>query len=163
MIRLVLFFFLIVLGCTESKKPSEKISPEEINSILGQFQESDAIFTEKGVAFDSILTLAGTRLRDGIDERIKMKLFFYGPHCRGYFNLPLTDDKNLQVFGKNIDNQWILKCVTKLNMEEVGGYMLIEQKKSIYQGIWSNGHVNFKNEKIRLVKNSTDYNILTDW
>ncbi len=163
MIRLAFLFSLIVFSCSESKLGQRELSTDDINSILGQVQENDTAFTEKGIAFDSIVTLAGLRNLDESDARMKMKLFFFGDYCRGYFNLSDLDIKNLQFFGKKIDNMWALKCVTKLNMEEAGGYILFWPDGTDYSGIWSNGDVNFKQGKIRLAKQEIDYNTLTVW
>ncbi len=163
MMRPVFFFCFVILGCAESESKYERISAHEINAILGEFGDTDAVFTSKGVSFDSIVTYAGKRMLNGTIEKTKLKLFFYGEYCRGYFNLPEKDTKNLQVFGKKISGDWILKCVTKLNMEEAGGYIFLVKEENAYNGIWSNGHVNFKKGNLRLQKQKLDYNILTDW
>jgi hypothetical protein len=164
MIRLAFLFSLIVLSCSETKHSKRDLNTDDINNILGQVQENDPVFTEKGIAFDSIVTLAGIRQLEGKNERIKMKLFYFGSYSRGYFNLPDLDIKNLQFFGKKIDNSWALKCVTKLNMEEAGGYMIYWQgENDSYEGIWSNGEVNFKQGKIILDRQVIDYNTLTIW
>ena len=163
MIRVLLFFSLIILGCSQSKLEKDQMSTETVNSILGQVSENDSAFTEKGIAFDSIITLAGVRLLENKSERIKVKLFFFGDNCRGYFNLIDKDSKNLQFFGSKIDNKWALKCVTKLNMEEVGGYIIFWPSDKDIKGVWSNGDVNFKQGKIILTKQELDYNILTVW
>ena len=89
-----------------------------------------------------------------------MKLFYFGPLARGYYNLADQDDKNLQVFGRQIDDHWAFKCVTKINMEEAGGYMILDQD---HNGIWSSGHINFDTEKISLEKKDTDYQDLSQW
>lgn len=162
MIRLAFLFGLIILSCSESKHTKRSLKAEDINSILSHIQENSPVYTEKGIAFDSIVTLAGVRSLDN-DERLKMKLFFFGDHCRGYFNLADTDTKNLQFFGKKVEDAWALKCVTKLNMEEAGGYILLWKDSQDYSGIWSNGHVNFEKGEITLAKQAIDYNTLTVW
>ncbi|MEE9374370.1 MAG: hypothetical protein V3V00_15045, partial [Saprospiraceae bacterium] len=155
---------LIVLGCSESKNQQKGLSNEEVNLILDEIREDDSAFTQKGIEFDSIVTLAGNRVLNSEKVRVKLKLFYFGNHCRGYFNLPDLDTKNLQFFGKKINNMWALKCVTKLNMEEAGGYILFNYtKKNDITGFWSNGHVNFKQGKIVLAKQELDYNTLTVW
>jgi len=163
MIRVLFFFSLIIVGCGESARQNEKLNTSQINSILGHIQENDPAFTEKGITFDSITTLAGIRSLEEKQERIKMKIFYFGENCRGYFNLPNQDAKNLQFFGKKVDNRWALKCVTKLNMEEVGGYIIFNRGLNSYDGIWSNGDVNFNKGKIILSKQELDYNTLTVW
>jgi len=139
------------------------MGPEQINSILRNFSETDEIFISDNISFDSIVTYAGLRILEDKNEKIKLKLFFYGEYCRGYYNLPEKDIKNLQVFGMNINNDWILKCVTKLNMEEAGGYLFFSMKDNEYEGIWSNGGVNFKKGFLHLFRQDKDYNIIADW
>ena len=163
--KLTLLICLICLtSCSLDKGGLESLNNDEINQILSHLDESDILFTSKDVTFDSIATYAGTRELDGSVEKIKVKLFFYDGLSRGYFNLPAKDIKNLQVFGKLVEDKWIFKCVTKLNMEEVGGYIIVDGKANgQWTGIWSNGHVNFKKGKVSLIKQERDYNILTDW
>lgn len=162
--RLTLIVLVVIVACTQSqKKGLESMSTEEINKILGSFSENEAIFTEKDISFDSIVTYAGRRSQGDKSVRIKLKMFFFGDKCRGYYNLADTDNKNLQIFGKNVGGNWALKSVTKLNMEEVGGYMLMIIKDNVCEGIWSNGEVNFKKGSMHLVKQNTDYNLITDW
>ena len=49
-------------------------------------------------------------------------------------------------------------------MEEAGGYMIYWQgENDSYEGIWSNGEVNFKQGKIILDRQVIDYNTLTIW
>lgn len=150
--------WLICYGC--DNRSLEKLKPEEINSILANVSEDDPAFVQKGISFDSIVTLAGTRTIGNKTERIKFRLYHFQHLTRGYFNLTDRDDKNLQVFGKLIDGNWVIKCVTKLNMEEVGGYIILQPDRN---GIWSNGHINFKTETIALKKQTTDYDDLTSW
>lgn len=159
LLRLFCFiiFSLMLHSCGD--KSTSSFSNEDINSILAQVDEDDLSFTQKEVQFDSIVTLAGTRTINGSPQKIKIKLFYFGEFARGYFNVKEIDDKNLQMFGKSIDNLWAFKCVTKLNMEEAGGYIIIDNN----QGIWSNGHINFKKEQISLEKQDIDYTNLINW
>jgi hypothetical protein len=162
--RLTLFICLVVLiNCTSINKKDEELSPEQINAILGQFSETDEVFVKKNISFDSVVTYAGFRSLGERSEKIKMKLFYYDDNCRGYFNIPHLDNKNLQVFGKKMKDDLILKCVTKINMEEAGGFMFLVPELEGYSGTWSNGHVNFKLGRIELKKQSTDYNTLAEW
>lgn len=163
MIRFTILLSLIVLGCSDTKQQQRNLNAEKVNSILGQIQENDPVYTEKGIDFDSIVTLAGSRVLDGALEKVKVKMFFFGEHCRGYYNLSEKDNKNLQFFGKRNADMWSLKCVTKLNMEEVGGYIMFWPEGENLEGVWSTGHVNFKQGKISLKKQDLDYNILTSW
>jgi len=48
-------------------------------------------------------------------------------------------------------------------MEEVGGYIIFNRGLNSYDGIWSNGDVNFNKGKIILSKQELDYNTLTVW
>lgn len=132
----------------------------EINTLLSQIDENDAAFVEKEIIFDSIATMAGLRSLNSMEEPIKIKLFYFGDRVRGYYNLASRDDKNLQIFGRQLDGRWVIKCVTKLNMEEAGGYIILEKTGD---GIWSTGHVNFKKGRITLEKQYTDYNSLENW
>lgn len=163
MIRVLLLFSIIIIGCSGPSKQNENLNNDQINSILGQLQENDPVYTQKGISFDSIVTLAGIRSVNDKQERIKMKLFYFGDNCRGYFNLADLDSKNLQFFGKKVDNRWALKCVTKLNMSEVGGYIIFDKDSKGLDGIWSNGDVNFQKGDIILTKQELDYNTLTVW
>lgn len=163
MMRLTFLICLVALSCTEVRKGLGAHSNEEINAILSQLNEADPLFTAKDITFDSIATYAGTRQLDDHLEKFKLKLFFYNGVCRGYFNLPSEDTKNLQVFGSKVDGKWIMKCVTKLNMEEAGGYMILEEKPGMLSGIWSNGHINFEKGTISMQKQDIDYNILAEW
>jgi hypothetical protein len=131
-----------------------------INAILSNVNEADTTFTKKDVKFDSIVTLAGTRTYLGNNQKVKLKLFYFGNYARGYFNIKDLDDKNLQVFGNKLEDKWALKCVTKINMEEAGGYIIIDDSN---QGIWSSGHINFNKEIIILTKQNKDYATLTEW
>ena len=145
-------------GCGESNLTS--ITPDKINSLLSQVNEDDPRFVEKGISFDSIITKAGNREISTSSERVKIKLFYYDDKVRGYFNLTDRDDKNLQFFGQRIEDLWVLKCVTKLNMQEVGGYIFLDEDGS---GVWSNGDLNFKPQVITLLKSNKDYDVLTSW
>ncbi len=157
---LILFIslWLVCYGC--DSRTLENMTPEQINQILSHINEDDPAFVQKDIVFDSIVTSAGTRHINGKTERVKTRLYYFGDRTRGYFNLADRDEKNLQVFGQKIDNNWVIKCVTKLNMEEVGGYIIIEPGG---QGIWSNGHINFKTEPISLSKQNIDYDDLKTW
>ena len=106
--------WLICCGC--DNRSLESLSVDEINVILSNVNEDDPGFVQKNVSFDSITTTAGTRSLEGKNERIKMRLYFYQDRTRGYYNLADRDDKNLQVFGRKVDDNWAIKCVTKLNM-----------------------------------------------
>jgi len=150
--------WLCCSGCGDSNLTS--ITPEEINGILSHVDEESPRFVEKSIKFDSILTLAGVRQSNDTSERVKIKLFYYNDLVRGYYNLIDKDDKNLQVFGKKVKNRWVLKCVTKLNMTEVGGYMILESGGA---SIWSNGDLNFKPQEITLLKADRDYDVLKTW
>ncbi len=155
---LILLAAVFLAACGEPSISS--LDNYDINDLLVQVNEEDEIFVQKNVVFDSILTLAGRRTLEGKTELVKIKLFYYGDRVRGYFNLSDKDDKNLQVFGKRIGTYWVFKCVTKINMEEAGGYLIMENNR---RGIWSNGHVNFKIGDIALTKQITDYSSLTNW
>ncbi|MFT4566499.1 MAG: hypothetical protein ACI9FN_001460 [Saprospiraceae bacterium] len=160
-----LFAFVLLLtmwfscGC-ESEKRIEDWSKEEINALLSNFDVADPAFVEKDIQFDSILTIAGIRKIGTESQRIKCKLFFFGTHMRGYFNLADQDDKNLQVFGKRIDKYIAFKSATKINMEESDGFLILDEN---YKGIWSNGNINFKNGTISMTKQKTDYTSLESW
>lgn len=145
-------------GCGESSLTS--ITPDKINSLLSQVNEDDPRFVEKSISFDSIITKAGNREISTSSERVKIKLFYYDDKVRGYFNLIDRDDKNLQFFGQRIEDLWVLKCVTTLNMQEVGGYIFLDEGGS---GVWSNGDLNFKPQVISLLKSNKDYDALTSW
>ena len=157
---LILFIslWLVCYGC--DSRTLETMTPEQINEILSHINEDDPAFVQKEVVFDSIVTSAGTRNINDRTERVKSRLYYFGDRTRGYFNLADRDEKNLQVFGKKINNRWVIKCVTKLNMEEVGCYMIMNPNG---QGIWSNGHINFKTEQISLKKQNIDYDDLKTW
>ncbi len=146
-------------GC-DSEKDLTSLSNDDINLLLSHFDAEDPVFVNKEVQFDSILTIAGIRSIDDESERIKSKLFFFGEHTRGYFNLADSDTKNLQVFGKKIGDLWVLKSVTKLNMEESDGYIILDKN---YDGIWSNGNINFRKGSIALKKQNIDYTELNTW
>ena len=150
--------FLLIAGCGNSEL--KDLSNAEINEIMVHVNEDDPSFVEKGIAFDSIITLAGFRELDDKKERIKAKLYFFGERTRGYFNLADLDNKNLQVFGKKVEGDWAIKCVTKLNMEEVGGYILWSPGED---AIWSNGHYNFQKGNLSWTKQNTDYDVLETW
>lgn len=162
MLRLLSFIIIacsfLFFSCQEGALGD--MSPTEINELLSQLNENDPIFTQKEVKFDSIVTLAGIRGFSNVKQKVKLKLFYFGDHARGYFNVSDVDDSNLQIFGKKINNNWAFKCVTKINMEEVGGYIILKKDNS---GIWSNGHINFTVEDIKLTKQPQDYNSLETW
>ncbi|MEL6123139.1 MAG: hypothetical protein AAFQ02_00395 [Bacteroidota bacterium] len=158
-ITCILMCILICLGC-ETKEKLKDWTPEQLNLVLSQVDTADPSFTQKEVAFDSIITLAGVRILGQEQERIKFKLFHFGPYVRGYYNLADRDDKNLQVFGKRIDSQWVMKCVTKLSMTEADGYLLLLPSG---KSIWSNGSVGFEQGYLQLQKQATDYNDLVSW
>ncbi len=153
-----LLIAVMMTACNEASIRS--FDNKEINALLVQVDENDERFIQKNVVFDSIVTRAGQRSLDNKTDRFKIKLFYFGDYARGYFNLALQDEKNLQVFGKRIGEYWVFKCVTKINMEEAGGYLILESDGS---GIWSNGHVNFKKGVIDLKKQITDYSSLENW
>ena len=147
---------LVFLACKEP--PLSSFDNEAINDILAVIDENSDDFVQQIGQFDSILTLAGTRVLDGRSERIKLKIFYFGEFGRGYFNLVDKDEKNLQFFCKKSQGYLAVLCVTKLNMEEAGGYIILNDRN---EGIWSN--VNFKKGIISLKKMNIDYNRLTDW
>jgi len=160
-LQTLIFFaglWLICYGC--DNRSIEGLSVDKINEILSNVNEEDPEFVIKDVVFDSVATLAGTRTLNGQSERIKARLYYYGDRTRGYFNLADRDDKNLQVFGRKVEDQWAIKCVTKLNMEEVGGYIILG---STGRGIWANGHYNFQKEEVTLTKQKIDYDALKSW
>ncbi len=149
--------WLCCSGCGDSNLTS--ITPEEINALLAQVDEESPLFVEKNITFDSIVTRAGVRQIGSGSERVKIKMFYYGNLVRGYFNLIDKDDKNLQFFGQKIGDRWVAECVTKLNMEEVGGYIILNGTA----GIWSKGDINFQPESITLRKSEIDYDVLKSW
>ena len=155
---MLISLWLICFGC-ESRKMNS-LNDQKVNEILSSVDENDPGFVAKGISFDSILTLAGTRSLNDFSEPVKAKLYFYGDLVRGYYNLSNRDERNLQVFGKKVDEYWAIKCVTKLNMEEAGGYIIL---KSWRNGFWSNGHYNFEQGKISMSKQKIDYNDLQSW
>ena len=154
----LMLLWLFCYGCDNSSL--ESLDKVEINKILANVDENDPEFVKKEVPFDSIITSAGSRSLNANSERIKAKLYYYGDRTRGYYNLSDRDEKNLQVFGRKVGDLWALKCVTKLNMEEVGGYIIINPDGS---GIWSNGHYNFETGTISLNKQNRDYTELESW
>ena len=156
---LILAMWLSSYGC-DSKKGIEEWSKEEMNVFLSNFDVADPVFVEKDIQFDSILTIAGIRKLGKDSERVKCKLFFFGDYMRGYFNLADQDDKNLQVFGKRIDQYIALKSATKINMEESDGFLILDKD---YNGIWSNGNINFQNGTIYMKKQNLDYTSLEAW
>lgn len=159
--HLLLLNSLVILIFVSCNAPSlRSLSTDQINAILRQINENDEAFTQKEVSFDSIITLAGTRHLESKAERIKLKLFYFGDRSRGYYNLSDRDVSNLQIFGQKIEGLWVFKCVTKINMEEAGGYLIIQDQS---KGIWSNGHVNFRKGLLELEKKYTDYNELEAW
>ncbi len=160
LLRCAIALIMIVLLTSCGGDTLSSLSKDDINNILAKVNEEDLAFKEGDVKFDSILTYAGTRTYLGEEQRIKMKLFYFGSLTRGYYNLADQDDKNLQVFGRRIDDNWAFKCVTKINMEEAGGYMILDDDLN---GIWSSGHINFDTEKISLEKKDTDYQDLSQW
>lgn len=155
---LVISLWLCSLGCEDSSIHS--LNNDQINKILSEVNEDDPKFVEKGVSFDSILTLAGHRSLNEKSEKVKARFYFFGERTRGYYNLPERDDKNLQVFGKKVGDKWAIKCVTKLNMEEAGGYIILNDNN---KGIWSNGHYNFEKGLVSLKKQDKDYDDLKTW
>ena len=158
--RRVAMLFILIAFTTISCKDTGLNSYDDhmINDLLSHINESDEVFVKKDVVFDSVLTLRGERILEDSQENLKFKLFYYGDYCRGYFNLSDVDNRNLQVFGKKIDDFWAFKCVTKLNMEEAGGYIILSNR----EGIWSNGHVNFRKGNITLKRSNLDYNQLSN-
>ena len=127
---------------------------------MSNVDENDPTFTLKDVKFDSIITVAGQRTYLEDQQNIKMKIFYYGDTARGYYNISDLDEKNLQIFGKRVDDLWAFQCVTKLNMEEAGGYLIMDGN---YQGIWSSGHINYKKQELTLLKRKKDYQELSNW
>jgi hypothetical protein len=160
LVRFISFFLLLGLISCQGDSSLEAMDSSRINAILSAVNETSDTYTQKDVEFDSIVTYAGVRSYSNQDQKVKMKLFYFGEFARGYFNIKDLDDKNLQVFGRKVDGYWALKCVTKINMEEAGGYILLENSK---KGIWSSGHINFIKEPILFTKQNTDYNSLLDW
>lgn len=160
LLRLSLLLILLTLMSCENNSSLVDMDTAQINKILSTVNETAETYTQKDVKFDSIVTYAGTRSYERQDQKVKMKLFYFGEFARGYFNIKDLDDKNLQVFGRKVDNYWALKCVTKINMEEAGGYIVLDNNK---EGIWSSGHINFSKEQIQFKQQDTDYNNLLDW
>lgn len=160
MYRIYIAFLLsagiLYTGCTPDTLLT--LDNEGISRILSLMDENDPAFREKEVAFDSIVSYTGIRTYQGNEQNIKVKLFYFGDRMRGYFNLRDQDDKNLQVFGKMVGGYKAFKCMTTVNMEEAGGYMILDEQN---EGIWSNGHINFEKEQIHLKKSVRDYNDLT--
>lgn len=154
---LIIGSVIILASCAPSSV--ETYSTEQINEIMGHVDGDDPAFTVKDVQFDSVLTLAGTRTYRYDNQRVKAKFFYYGDLARGYYNLTDRDSKNLQVFGKKVDDLWAFTCVTKVNMEEVGGYMILDG----FNGIWSSGHINFEKQNINFKKLNQDYDTLQAW
>lgn len=150
--------FVSLSACKDVSLSS--LNTGQINALLAEIDENDPKFTLKEIQFDSIVTMAGWRTLGEQKERIKLKLFYFGVLSRGYYNLSDKSPANLQVFGKLIENNWVLKCVTKIDMEEVGGYLIIKDQS---EGIWSTGDVNFKMGLLELSKKYTDYNDLETW
>ncbi len=155
---MVMALWLLCPGCED--RDLLNLSDTEVNEILVRVDENDAEFVRKGVVFDSVLTVAGSRTLEEKSERVKARLYFFGDRVRGYYNLADSDQKNLQVFGKKVGNEWAIKCVTKLNMEEAGGYILWSNDGT---GIWATGHNNFKKGLITLQKQNIDYDDLVSW
>lgn len=149
---------IAMAGCGD--QPISSFDNHRINDLMVQVDENDPAFVAKGIEFDEVVTWAGHRTLDGQEERYKMKLFYYGDRVRGYYNLSDRDDKNLQVFGRYINDMWVLKSVTKINTEEADGYIILSDSG---EGIWSNGKVNFKKGTIALTKMNRDYNTLNEW
>jgi hypothetical protein len=154
---IVVCVWLISVACDNESLSS--FDNNDINSILSQVNENDESFKVKDVQFDSIVSYEGIRTYRGADQRIKLKLFYFGDLMRGYFNIRDLDDKNLQVFGRNLGQYRAMKCMTTVNMEEAGGYIILEGNN---QGIWSTGHINFEKETITLKKTVSDYNDLAN-
>ena len=151
---------LILLLSACQNESVQTLNTDQINQLMTQVDANNPAFTQKNVKFDSIVTLAGTRQYRQESQKIKAKIFYFGDLARGYYNLADRDDKNLQIFGKKVDGLWIHTCVTKINMEEVGGYLILDQNRS---GIWSSGHINFEKQEISFKKFSQDYTELTSW
>jgi hypothetical protein len=136
------------------------LSNDEINALLAQVDENDAVFIEKGVTFDSVVTYVGTRELESTKERMKMKLFYFNGVMRGYYNLPDTDQKNLQIFGKEIEGNQVLKCVSNLISDEQGSYLIVDKNKA---GIWASPHQNYKLGTFQLRKSAIDYATVREW
>ena len=150
--------WLFCFGC--ANRSSNSLKDLDVNIVLSSVDEEDPRFVEKGIAFDSIITVAGWRSLESLKEPVKAKFYFYGDYVRGYYNLSNRDEKNLQVFGNKVDQYWAIKCVTKLNMEEAGGFLIFSDWKN---GIWSNGHYNFEIGDISMVKKDIDYQDIVSW
>lgn len=160
-LQYVVFISMVLLLCFGCENTSlEKMDATQINEILSNVNENDPAFVQKGVSFDSVVTMAGTRTLDNLNERVKLRLYYFGDLVRGYYMLADRDDKNLQVYGKKVNGLWVIKCVTKLNMEEAGGYIMIRQDKT---GIWSTGHYSFKTGTLAYAKQNIDYDELESW
>lgn len=159
LVRLAVVLLLISSCKGESNEPRE-YDVTRINNVLSYVVEDDPKFVEKGISFDSTVTMAGTRQYRNKTQRVKMKLFYFGDYTRGYYNLADQDNSNLQVFGRKVGDQWALKCVTKINMEEAGGYLILPPGG---EGIWSSGHLNFEKQDISLTKQNVDYTVLDKW
>ncbi len=158
-IGLIIVGLILLLSACQNESV-QTLNTDQINQFMTQVHANDPAFTHKNVKFDSIVTLAGTRQYRQKSQKIKAKIFYFGDLARGYYNLADRDDKNLQIFGKKVDGLWIHTCVTKINMEEVGGYLILDQNRS---GIWSSEHINFEKQEISLKKFGQDYTELTSW
>ena len=156
---LALITVSIILLAACSPHTVDTYTTEEINEIMSHVNGDDPAFTVKDIKFDSVITLAGNRVYKVDNQRVKAKIFYYGDLARGYFNLTDRDSKNLQIFGRKVDDLWAFTCVTKVNMEEVGGYMILDRR----QGIWSSGHINFEKQNISFKKLNQDYDTLQEW
>lgn len=158
----ILFFFLVLwlLYSCQVSKTLDQWDSSEINLLMANINIEEPIFTQKDIHFDSIVTLAGTRIVGKKLESIKLKLFYFGGYIRGYYNLSDQDNKNLQIFGKKLGPHLAFKVATKINMKESDGYIVLNNS---HMGIWSNGSVNFAKGTIALTKNNKEYTLLDRW
>lgn len=155
----IISVILGLISC-QAKGPLEEMGTNRINELLNYVKESDSVYKDKEISFDSVLTYVGRRTFEGAQQNIKLKLFYYGNHARGYYNIPEVDQKNLQVFGISQDGYWIFKCVSQLDSEEIGSYLILNHS---LEGIWSGGHINYVKETIKLNKTVGDYHELQQW
>ncbi len=156
-----LLLALCIGAMMECKTDSVRsLSDEEINGILATVDESSDRYIQKGIEFDSIVVYAGYRVLGAQKELLKMRLFYFGDHVRGYYKLPNGSNKNVQVFGRLNATNLVLKCVTTDQTDDQGSFMIIENNQ---KGIWASPHHNFERRIVDLSRYDADYESLTNW
>ncbi len=159
--RLLLYLILtwIIAGCAQESTDIEDV--KLINRTLAKINVSDPQYFDKGMGFDSVVVYAGERVVNGMEEKFKMQLFyFYGDYVRGYIKVPSRDNYNFQLFGRLSNGQLILKCVSTVQSDEQGSFMIIDDNKT---GIWSSSHINFVIGTLTANKYNTDYESFKHW